>query len=168
MTRSMMSEWVQDQPVRDPSRKGMKAMRQRGRLTNLEPDDWQVKPLANKRILIVEDDFLIAYELARCVEEMGGVVLGPAGSTRLARMRLKNEPCDGALLDVNLGQETSLDLARDLQAQMVPVLFVTAYADHHGLFDNGLALTPRIGKPVSHAALKRRAAELFAGPRFSA
>ncbi|MGH3054055.1 MAG: DNA-binding response regulator, partial [Gaiellaceae bacterium] len=56
-----------------------------------------------------------------------------------ARTAISAARIDGAVLDVNLGRETSLGLARDLLADDTPVLFVTAHVDDDILFQQGLA-----------------------------
>lgn len=120
------------------------------------------RPLEGRRILVVEDDFLIGFELAQFIESLGAAVLGPFATTAAARAAVDAASVDGALLDVGLGRETSLGLAHELAGRKVPVIFVTAYAEEVGLFAGPLARMPRIGKPVARAVLKRRAAELFA------
>lgn len=135
----------------------------------IEPQDHgEVAPLEGKSILVVEDDFLIGFEIGRDLEDFGATVIGPASSVADAKTAIRNRRCDGAILDVNLGRETSLDLGRDLLAAGLPVLFVTAYVDYTALFDRGLELVPRLGKPISRELLRRKAAEAFARRRFDA
>jgi DNA-binding response OmpR family regulator len=125
------------------------------------PASRRERPLDGKRILVVEDDCIVGYELARFIESLGADVAGPLATTAAARLPLEAGPVDGALLDVNPGGETSLDLGRDLAGLAIPVIFVTAHAEESGLFDGPLAAMPRLGKPVARAILQRRAAELF-------
>lgn len=77
------------------------------------------------RILICEDNPLIALDLQAIVEAEGHEVVGVYESAAAARERL-SEPFDFALLDVDLVDGTSFELARTLQARGVPYVFVTA------------------------------------------
>lgn len=80
------------------------------------------------KILIVEDDFLIAFDLATQLEDAGYQVCGTAGKTDAAMEIIARCPPDIALLDVNLGQgETSCDIARSLMALNIPFAFLSGY-----------------------------------------
>ncbi len=124
-------------------------------------DETGSRPLAGRRILLIEDDFFIGFELAQFLTSLGADVAGPFATTQSGREAMNSGEIDGALLDVNLGRETSLPLARELHAAGVPFLFVTAYAEEDGLFEGELKSAPRLGKPVARAVLRRRAAEIF-------
>lgn len=124
--------------------------------------DGREKPLGGRRILVIEDDFFIGYELAQFLVGLGADVAGPYATTASARDAYRSGDIDGALLDVNLGRETSIPLAKELKADGVPFMFVTAYADENALFEGDLADTPRLGKPVSRAILGRKVSEIFA------
>ncbi|GGF80996.1 response regulator [Paracoccus acridae] len=84
--------------------------------------------LAGRRILIVEDDFVIAHDFATMIGQAGATVIGPVG-TLLEAMKLieRTGHLDGAILDINLGGEMVYDLVDALQAQGVPVVFATGY-----------------------------------------
>jgi CheY-like chemotaxis protein len=86
------------------------------------------QPLVGRSILVVEDEYVIATELAQSLEDLGAVVVGPAGSVGDA-LTLVSEgaPIDAALLDVNLGSERVYPVADILQAQGVPYIFTTGY-----------------------------------------
>jgi PAS domain S-box-containing protein len=86
--------------------------------------------LAGKRVLVVEDEALIAAELALTLQDAGCATVGPAG-TLAEGERLAGRPrtLDAAILDANLGGESSLPLARRLVAARVPVLVVTGYSE---------------------------------------
>ena len=60
------------------------------------------------RVLVVEDEALIAMDLQALLEEAGYQVLGPANSSAAALALIDNEEPDVALLDVNLGRSTLL------------------------------------------------------------
>ena len=79
-------------------------------------------------ILIVEDDYLIAQNLEDELTEAGFSVLGPAGSVSdaMAIIDEGGQP-DAAILDVNLGDETSFSLADMLAIAGIPFVFATGY-----------------------------------------
>ena len=77
------------------------------------------------RILIVEDEFLIAVEIKRVLTEAGWIVVGPAGTCEHA-LRLAGEAAlDGALLDAHLDGERTDEVARMLEQRAVPYVWVT-------------------------------------------
>ncbi|MGA8690236.1 MAG: response regulator [Methyloceanibacter sp.] len=83
--------------------------------------------MAAKRILVVEDEFLIALDIAGALEQAGHTVIGPMGSIRDALQALERQAVDGALLDANLGGEPVGRLADLLRARGVPFAFVSGY-----------------------------------------
>jgi DNA-binding NtrC family response regulator len=82
--------------------------------------------LHGRRVLIVEDEILIAQDLADYFAQLGAVIVGPA-STLEDGFRLSAE-AEAAVLDLNLRGEMSFALAEDLLARNVPFVFFTAYA----------------------------------------
>lgn len=83
--------------------------------------------LAGRRILIVEDEMLIAMQLEDMLLEMGCEVIGPATSVAEALKLIGAGRLDGALLDVNLGGEQVYPVADALAASGAPFVFVTGY-----------------------------------------
>ncbi len=86
--------------------------------------------MAGRRILVVEDEPLLAMLVEDLIGEVGGVVVGPAGSVDEALKVLAAGELDGAILDVNLGGEMVYPVADTLAAQGVPFVFVTGYGRH--------------------------------------
>jgi CheY-like chemotaxis protein len=80
-----------------------------------------------KRILVVEDEFLIALNIAGVLEDNGLVVVGPFAGTGEALEALKRQAVDGALLDANLGGQPVGHIADALSARKVPFAFVSGY-----------------------------------------
>jgi DNA-binding response OmpR family regulator len=107
-----------------------------------------------RRILVLEDEALIALDLAATLEDAGWEVIGPAGSVAAARRLIEaaGDP-DLACLDLNIGSETSHALARELRARGVPLVFLSG-RDSRALPDD-LRDMPLLGKPVDEAALLR-------------
>ncbi len=98
------------------------------------------------RILIVEDEPLVGMELADALESAGFTVLGPAASNDDALALVAAHGCDGAVLDVNLGRETSEPLALKFAAEGVPFVTLTGYAPDQ--LPAPFLSSPRLTKPV--------------------
>jgi len=109
-------------------------------------------------ILVVEDDPLIGFDLAVELEGAGFTVIGVAPTVDRALYLLERHPCDLAVLDVNLGQETSAPIARALVAADVPFVAVTGYAVDQ--CPEEFARAPLLSKPFQTsrlvAALRRQ------------
>jgi two-component SAPR family response regulator len=83
--------------------------------------------LAGKRILIVEDEPLIAKILAFELVKNGAEVIGPAGSVTEALDIIGNTNLDGVTLDVKLMGEMAHPVADVLAARHIPFVFITGY-----------------------------------------
>jgi len=114
---------------------------------------------AKQKILLVEDDMLIAMELEERLGEMGYAVLGPAATLAEGEKLISAEKPDAALLDANLGGESSVPLGAKLAAMGVPVAFCTGY-DHIKGLPPELASALILTKPLSDADLKAGLAKL--------
>ena len=80
------------------------------------------------RVLIIEDEYLLADDLERVLRDDGAEVIGPVGR-RSEAMRLID--CDGfdiAIIDLNLRDESAYPLAEELERQGIPFIFATGYA----------------------------------------
>ena len=103
-------------------------------------------------ILIVEDDALIALDLAAIVQAAGHRVLGPVGALREAVLRCERTDPDAALIDIDLGgRPDGIRLAAILHGRGVPCLFVTAHP--HVARDNQHSAYGFLSKPVAPATL---------------
>jgi CheY-like chemotaxis protein len=108
--------------------------------------------LAGQRILVVEDEFLIAADLARSLKGLGAAVIGPAGSVRAALALLEKEAAiDAAVLDINLTREKVYPVAQALQLRQVPFVFATGY--EQWVIPREYETVPRCEKPVDLRAL---------------
>ena len=102
--------------------------------------------LFRPRILVVEDSSLIVMTLETLFEDAGWEMVGPA-STVAEALLLANDPAlDAALLDVNLGAETSWPVAAVLKTIGVPILFATGY-DSKTVLPDDFRKMPVISKP---------------------
>jgi CheY-like chemotaxis protein len=79
------------------------------------------------RILLVEDEVLVALALEDMLIEMGCEVVGPAHSVSEALKLVDSLEIDGAILDVNLGGQRVYPVADVLAARHIPFVFVTGY-----------------------------------------
>ncbi len=99
-----------------------------------------------RRILVVEDEALIALEVADMLRDAEFEVLGPAGSVKDALVLLDEQSCDAAVLDVNLGSATSEPIAERLLASSTPVITVSGYGINQRPKSFGKA--PHLDKPL--------------------
>ncbi|WP_189338480.1 response regulator [Sphingobium sp. SCG-1] len=83
---------------------------------------------ADARILVVEDEYFLASDLAEAIGGTGAKVVGPSGRLADARELAKNEKLNIAVLDVNLRGEMVFDLLDELLDRQVPVLLATGYS----------------------------------------
>jgi two-component SAPR family response regulator len=83
--------------------------------------------LKDKRILIVEDQYLIAADLGRTLAKLGGVIIGPVASAEAARAELARGDVDLAFLDINLNEQLVFPLADELEQRGIPFIFATGH-----------------------------------------
>lgn len=105
------------------------------------------------RVLVVEDEYFIADDLAQALAAEGVVVLGPVGDAREALGIVARERIDRAVLDINLHGELVFDVARALKARGVPFVFATGYAGN--VVPSALADVPCWEKPFDALKLAR-------------
>lgn len=103
--------------------------------------------LAGTTILILEDEILVALELAAVLKSFGATVLGPVGRLDDARKLVVAEKPNAAVLDVKLDGELSLGLAQELAATGVAVVLLTGYDRDH--LPEGYDHIPLVIKPVT-------------------
>ncbi len=85
--------------------------------------------LSGKRVLVIEDEPLIAADLEAVIIDSGGIVAGRATSLPDAIMLAANADLDGAILDLRLGSQTTMELLRDLQQRGVACVVHTGQSD---------------------------------------
>jgi len=110
------------------------------------------------KILIVEDDALIAMELSERLEEMGYEVLASAMTLEAAQAAARGERPDAALLDANLAGQSSVGVGVTLAGRGVPVAFCTGYDEIKNLppeLKGAQVLTKPISDDRLSAALKQ-------------
>jgi DNA-binding LytR/AlgR family response regulator len=109
--------------------------------------------LAGRRILVVEDEYLVAADVAERLEEEGAIVVGPARSCVDALALVDRVSVDAAVLDINLGAEPAYPIAEALRAARVPFVFASGY-DEVAIATEYVDV-PRCQKPIDHEALAK-------------
>lgn len=109
---------------------------------------------APSSVLVVEDNLIIAMDAEDIFLGMGSRDVVVASSVDAALLEILRQPVpfDFALLDINLGSETSFPIARELSKLGVPFLFASGYGDGVQLPDD-LAATRIINKPYERATI---------------
>jgi CheY-like chemotaxis protein len=79
------------------------------------------------RVLVVEDQFLVAEDIGSLLEGLGCIVVGPHGRLATALPAARTEALDAGVLDVNLDDGIVDPVAAELARRGIPFLFVTGY-----------------------------------------
>ena len=117
-------------------------------------------PNPKQRVLLAEDEMLIALDLQDMLGGLGYEVIGPAADIAGIRKLLQHGPFDGAILDVNLRGEQVFSVLPALIAIGIPVILASGYDDVRQ-FPAEFRLLPRLGKPFSPEAVKAICAQSF-------
>lgn len=108
--------------------------------------------LKGRRVLVVEDELLLAMELEGLLSGRGCDVLGPAATVGQALAFLRDQQPEVAVLDVNLKGERVTPVAAVLRERGVPFVLITGYSEPQ-LSEPELQDAPRLDKPISSGAL---------------
>src|SRR4051812_22103991 len=81
--------------------------------------------MTGKRVLVIEDEFLVALDMETILGEAGFEIVGPAGSVAEALRLIATDRPDAALLDNNLNGESAGAVADELREQRIPFAFVS-------------------------------------------
>jgi DNA-binding LytR/AlgR family response regulator len=113
------------------------------------------KGLAGKRLLVVEDEYMIASDLTWTLEDAGAEVVGPAATVAdaLELVEKNGLRLDGAVLDINVGDERVYPVADALARLDVPFVLSTGYDET--AIPPAYADIPRCEKPVDKLKLMR-------------
>jgi CheY-like chemotaxis protein len=115
--------------------------------------------LGGKRVLVVEDEPIIAMSVEDMLRDLGCVVIGPVFSAADGEEQARSASLDAAVLDINMGEGASFPIATILGERGIPFGFATGYGltglpnEFHGV--------PVLAKPYTEVALARMLNLLF-------
>lgn len=115
--------------------------------------------LPGRRVLVVEDEPLVAMLVQDILTDAGCVVVGPAAHLSEALRLARNGDLDAAVLDVNLSGDTTYPVAELLRDRAIPFVFSTGYGES-GIRPD-FAGRPTIRKPFDEKVLLARVAGLL-------
>lgn len=115
--------------------------------------------LRGQRILVVEDDYYLATDVARALKGAGADVIGPCATEAAARESLVNASVTCAVFDINLQGGRSFDLAREFHSDHVPLVFITGY--DRQVIPEDLQDIRRLQKPVQLNDIVETLAEIL-------
>ncbi len=113
--------------------------------------------IKGKRILLVEDEIVIAMMLEDMIIKLEGVPVGPATSLQKGLDMARSETFDAAVLDVNLGDGNSVDIADLLAQRQIPFILATGY----GATTPNAHAAPILQKPYMLRDLEQAFANIF-------
>jgi CheY-like chemotaxis protein len=116
--------------------------------------------LRGRRVLVIEDEMLVAMEFESLLQRQGCAVVGPASTVDRALALLDHDQPDAALLDLNLNGEPASAVAVALRTRGVPFVLVTGYGEAQSS-EPELQGAPRVDKPVNHQELVRALAQVM-------
>jgi two-component SAPR family response regulator len=105
------------------------------------------------RVLVLEDEWIIAEQIETALEEAGYEVVGPVGRMDAALALLKGQAVDAAVLDINVHGDRSFRAAVKLAQAEIPFVFLSGYAET--ALPAELSDRPLMQKPVDAIALCR-------------
>ena len=114
--------------------------------------------LAGRRILVVEDETLIAILIEELLQELGCVVVGPVARLDAALQLASNEALDAAVLDVTIRGGHIQPVAEQLLARGIPFVLASGYGDWS--LPENLRDQPRLTKPFTHQELEQQVRQL--------
>lgn len=100
-----------------------------------------------RRVLVVEDEFLVSLTIIDLLESIGCEVVGPIARLAAAIQLAQSESLDAAVLDINIAGEMIWPVAEELRRKGVPFLFLSAYPQLT-VIPVLFASAPRLEKPL--------------------
>lgn len=112
-------------------------------------DKIEDSDLSALRILIVEDEYYVADDLARALQGLGATVLGPVATLEEAEQLVEEGGFDCAVLDMNLRGEMAFPIADRLEAEGIPFIVASGY--NSASLPERFSGVPRVEKPYDPA-----------------
>jgi two-component sensor histidine kinase len=124
------------------------------RASTVQENNGAAQPsvLAGKRVLLVEDEMLVAMMMNDMLTDLGFSVVGPFSRIAEALPVAKANDLEAAVLDINLNGELVYPVAEALVARGVPIVFVTGYGAES--IDDRFAEVPVLQKPIERQVLE--------------
>ncbi|MFC7554187.1 HWE histidine kinase domain-containing protein [Pseudoroseomonas wenyumeiae] len=116
------------------------------------PAEEEAGPLG-RRVMLVEDNLLIAMDAEDQLRRLGATEVDVASSVQAALQIIARTPPDVALLDMNLGRETSFPVADALSARGIPFVFATGYGEASA-FPERFQRSAVVKKPYTQADIR--------------
>ena len=119
-------------------------------------EDKAALPLAlrdGNRVLLVEDEILVAMMMRDVLAELGFSVVGPFSRLSAAMVAAVHEDVDAGIIDLNLAGEFAYPVAEVLLARNIPFVFVTGYGMES--IEQRFGAVPVIKKPVHRQVLEK-------------
>ena len=120
------------------------------------------KPIEGMKVLLVEDQALIAMDTEELLLSLGAVDVTVSSNVATALQLIQSRHPDCAVLDLNLGSTTSEEVARELERLGIPFVFATGYRDGVSI-PEGFSEVPVVRKPVSADTLATTLGNAFTG-----
>jgi two-component SAPR family response regulator len=117
--------------------------------------------LKDRRVLVVEDQYLIADDLSRALKELGAQIVGPVSNSEAARAEMAQGQVDVAFLDINLNDEMVFPLADELERRGIPFIFATGH--DAAIIPERFKSKPRLEKPFTAQSLQAVVRQFVAG-----
>jgi CheY-like chemotaxis protein len=119
------------------------------------------RELSNRKVLVVEDEMMIAMLIEDMLDEFGCRLVGPATNVRRALELIGEESIEVAVLDLNLDGQDTYAIADALQSKNIPFIFATGYGSK-GLRAEQVG-RPVLQKPFQTKDLENALAQALAG-----
>jgi PAS domain S-box-containing protein len=141
---------------------GSRSAEARNLLCNGEDSKTYAADLVGTRVLLVEDEPLIAIEMESELTSLGIDVIGPASDVQSAKRLISENTLDAALVDANLNGLSVEEVAAALTLQSIPFAFVTGYGRE--TLPKRFRDAPLLGKPIERNALVSTLSDLLSKP----
>jgi len=115
--------------------------------------DLPLRLEAGNRVLLVEDEILVAMMMKDILTELGFSVIGPFSRLSEAMVAAVHEDINAGIIDVNLGGEFVYPVADVLAARKIPFVFITGYGVES--IDSRFGYVPIVKKPVQRQVLQK-------------
>ncbi len=113
------------------------------------------------RVLVIEDELLLALSIASQLEKFGAQVVGPVGRMAEAMRLARDEAFNAAVLDLNLHGDMTFGIAKILSERAIPFIFLTGYDP--GAVPREYASVPVLEKPFTDVELAARLRPMLNG-----